>query len=165
VLVKALQFAASKHKGQVRRVSGLPYVTHPVTVMFLLQTYKESKKLEELLVACLLHDTLEDTDTTFEEISTTFTPLVASLVQELTSDDTEIKRVGKNEYLKVHLKGISSYALVIKLADRLSNVMDAPSAKYKGDTLELLVYLEEHRMLSGSQKEIVNKIRLVLAED
>jgi (p)ppGpp synthase/HD superfamily hydrolase len=124
LLIKAVQFAGEKHKGQYRRESGLPYVIHPITVAFLLAENKESKKLEELMVAALLHDTLEDTDATFEEIAREFTPMVASLVLELTSDPEEIEEIGKNEYLTKKMVGMSSYALVIKLADRLSNIMD-----------------------------------------
>jgi len=162
LLIKAVQFASEKHKGQTRKVSGLPYVIHPITVAFLLADNKESKRLEELMVACLLHDTLEDTDTTFEELASEFTPLVASLVHELTSDDDEIERIGKNEYLTKKMTGMSSYALVIKLADRLSNIMDSPTESYREDTADMLNTLETKRNLSGSQVKIVGEIRKLL---
>jgi len=128
-------------------------------VCFLLSCYKESKKLEELMVAALLHDTLEDTDATFTEIAEAFSPLVASLVLELTSDPDEIAQIGKNPYLTKKMIGMSSYALVIKLADRLSNILDAPTDAYRADTAELLDALEDARNLSGSQKALVDEIR------
>jgi len=158
MIVKAIQFAATKHKGQERKVSGLPYITHPLIVMYLLQKYKNSKRLEELMTAAILHDTLEDTDTNFIEIAKEFTPMVAGLVLELTSDSNEIARVGKNEYLKIKMVGMSSYALVLKLVDRLANILDTPTRKYAADTIALMEHLVDSRILSGTQTKIVDDI-------
>jgi (p)ppGpp synthase/HD superfamily hydrolase len=148
-----------KHLGQCRKVSGAPYVTHPISVSYIVAQFKKSKHLDELLAAAILHDTLEDTDTTFIEIAQEFTPLVASLVFDLTSDSEEVKRLGKNEYLKRKLVGLSNYALLLKLADRLHNVTDSPTSPYKQDTVELMSYLEEHRQLTKAQKSLVDEIR------
>lgn len=158
LLLKAIRFADSKHKGQVRKVSGEEYFTHPLMVSYLLAKYKESKHLQELLVASILHDTIEDTDATYDDIYKDFGPMVTGLVNELTSNKEEIKRIGKNEYLKKKMLGISSYALVIKLVDRLSNIMDNPTEKTKTDTIELLKYLKQHRKLSKTQKNIIQDI-------
>lgn len=162
MLVKAVQFASQKHKGQVRRGSGLPYIIHPTSVAFILSMHKSSKCMEELLTVCLLHDTLEDTDACFSEIAEEFSPLVASLVLELTSDQEQIDLVGKNEYLITKMSGMSNYGLVIKLADRLANILDAPSPSYCEDTLEMMNRLEIKRRLTESQQSIVIKIREVL---
>ena len=162
LIIKAIQFAADKHRDQVRRESGLPYVVHPTSVAFLLSHFKESKRHDELVVAALLHDTLEDTDTDFIEIAEEFTPLVASLVLELTSDEEEIDEIGKNSYLIKKMIGMSSYALVIKLADRLSNIMDSPSSSYMNDTKFMLKELEAGRQLTGTQKDIIEEIRNLL---
>lgn len=164
LVIKAIQFASAKHDGQKRKGTGLPYITHPIIVAYLLAKYKQSKRLEELMAAAILHDTLEDTDTNFIELATEFTPFVAGLVLELTSDEKEIKKIGKNEYMKIHLCGMSSYALTLKLVDRLSNIMDEPSDKYKKDTLELVMHLEQNRKLSLTQIEIIDEIRRVLTE-
>lgn len=158
LVIKAVNFAGMKHNGQVRKGSGLPYVLHPVIVSLLVAKYKDSKDLESLQAACILHDCLEDTDTNFVELATEFTPLIASLVLELTSDKKEIERIGKNEYMKKHMAGMSKYAFLIKLADRLSNVMDQPKKKYLEDTLELMGYLYEERKLTNTHKEIMKKI-------
>lgn len=155
----AIKFAAEKHKGQERKTSELPYVVHPLEVAFIISKYKSSKRLDELMVAAILHDTLEDTETNFIEISTEFTPLVASLVLELTSDIDEIKRVGKNEYLKNKLVGLSNYALLLKLADRLANISDTPKDSYKEDTRELIEHIELKRILTKSQLAIIKEIR------
>ena len=164
LVIKAITFASEKHRGQTRKGSGLPYVTHPIIVSLLVAKYKDSKELESLQAAAILHDCLEDTYTNFVELATQFTPLVASLVLELTSDKKEIKKVGKNEYMKKHMSGMSKYAFLLKLADRLSNVMDQPKKEYVKDTLDLMNYLESNRVLTKTHKTIINKIKEVCYE-
>lgn len=158
LVLKALQFAMVKHEGQTRRGSGDAYVSHPLAVSYLVAGYKISKKIDEILAASLLHDTIEDTETTFLEIATEFTPLVAGLVMELTNDESQIAKLGKLEYQKKKLCGISSYGLVIKLADRLHNVSDNPTKKMLVDTLELVAYVSESRKLSKTQKRMIDDI-------
>jgi (p)ppGpp synthase/HD superfamily hydrolase len=158
MILKAIEFSTAKHQGQVRKGSGKPYVIHPISVSYLLAQFKKSKHFDELIVACLLHDTLEDTETNFVEIASEFTPLVASIVLELTSDENQIKLVGKNEYLKKKMLGISSYALYIKLIDRLHNISDQPKPQYVIDTIELIEFVKKHRKLTKGQLEICKAI-------
>ena len=160
MILKALKFAEDKHEGQYRKGSGKPYVTHPIMVSYLLAKYKQSKHLEELIVAAILHDTLEDTDTDFIELASEFTPLVASLVLELTSDDEMIKKIGKNNYLCIKTVGMSSYGLVLKLVDRLNNISDNPKESYIKDTIKMMAYLKMKRKLSKTHKRIVDDILL-----
>lgn len=157
-VLKALRFGIDRHQGQSRKFSGLPYITHPLSVSYVLAHYKQSEKLNELLAAAILHDILEDTDTNFEELAEMFSPLVASLVLELTSDKHVIKKIGKLEYLKKKLVGISSYALVIKLADRLDNISDSPTPGTIMDTIELIAHLRAHRVLSETQEKLCDEI-------
>lgn len=159
MIYKAIKFAEEKHQGQIRKGSGLPYVTHPIITSYLLAKFKRSKHIEELIVAAILHDTLEDTETTFVEIAEAFTPLVASLVFELTSDEEQIKLLGKNEYFKKKLLGISNYALVLKLVDRLSNISDNPKHQYVVDTQELVEHISKNRKLTATQKNIIKEIK------
>jgi len=158
LVLKAIIFATEKHKGQERKSTGLPYITHPIIVSHLLEKFKSSKNKDILKTAALLHDTLEDTNTSFQEISTNFSPMIAGIVLELTSDENEIKKIGKNEYLKIKLSGMSNYALVIKLCDRLSNIIDNPSKKYVIDTIELINYVKEFRKFTKSQLVISKEI-------
>jgi (p)ppGpp synthase/HD superfamily hydrolase len=158
MILKAIKFATEKHEGQIRKGSGEPYIVHPIMVSYILAQYKQSKNIEELVCAALLHDTLEDTDTTFDEIVNEFTPLVASLVMELTSDENLIKQIGKNEYLKIKLCGISNYGLILKLADRLGNISDNPSDQMLNDTIELIAHIRKNRKLTVSQSSIVMDI-------
>lgn len=158
LVLKAIKFADLKHEGQVRKGSGEKYVTHPVAVSYLVSAYKQSKRLDELIVAAILHDTLEDTDTTFVELATEFTPLVASLVLELTNDPHQIEILGKLEYQTRKMIGMSSYGLVIKLADRLHNISDQPTEKMVADTLKLMEALLLRRKLSDTHINLIDEI-------
>lgn len=162
LVLKAIQFASEKHKDQVRKFDGSPYVGHPLAVSYIVSSFKRSKHMDEILAACWLHDTLEDTETNFIELASVFTPLVASLVLELTSDNEQIKLIGKLEYLKKKMVGISSYALVIKLADRLHNISDHPTQKTIDDTKIIMDFLEKNRKLTKTHKEIIKEIRIKL---
>jgi (p)ppGpp synthase/HD superfamily hydrolase len=164
MILKAIKFADRKHRGQFRKKSRKPYIGHPIIVSYLLARFKQSKHFEELVVAAILHDTLEDTNTTFDELVREFGALVASLVLSLTSDEAEIAKIGKNAYLKKKLVGISSYGLVLKLADRLSNVMDCPKPAYVNDTVELMHHLRRKRKLTMPQKNLVKEILRVCSE-
>ena len=165
------QFAADKHAGQTRS-GGEPYIGHPVRVANTIEKYKQSHNLDALIAAAYLHDTVEDTDTTHEDLEKLFGGLVASLVKELTSDKEQIAKMGKTEYLsKKMAHDMSSYALVIKLADRLDNVKDIATAKtpawrakYRSETERILDYIEQNRTLSGTHKKLIGLIRDKLKE-
>ena len=157
-IYEAIKFADKAHKGQKRKVTGLPYITHPVAVSYLLAQYKVSKNLEDLIVACVVHDVIEDTTATHAQLTRKFGPLVASLVRELTNDPVQVAKLGKLDYQSKKLLGISSYALVCKLVDRLHNIMDHPSKKMVADTLELMARLKKGRKLSKTQQRIVADI-------
>jgi (p)ppGpp synthase/HD superfamily hydrolase len=160
LVVKAISYAAKMHAGQVRRESGLPYVIHPMTVMELIHKFKyDSSNIESLKCAALLHDVLEDTDCTYVDIEREFSPMIASMVMELTSDDVKIKEVGKNEYLKIKMVDMSKYAYLLKLVDRLSNVMDNPTEKYVSNTIELMEHLDKNRKgITGTQRRVMTNI-------
>jgi (p)ppGpp synthase/HD superfamily hydrolase len=137
-------------------------VSHPVLVSYLVAQYKSSKALETLICAALLHDTVEDTKTTYNEILKGFGIGVAQLVFELTSDQEEIARVGKAEYLRNKMRGMSSYALYLKLCDRLANLMDHPSEKQLKETVEILTHLKKSRKLSKSHQAVIAQIEALL---
>lgn len=167
---KAVRFAAKKHRKQTRS-DGSPYISHPVRVAQYIKQYKQSHNLDALISAAYLHDTIEDTDTTHKDLKKMFGGLIASLVKELTSDKGEIEKLGKAEYLSRKMAGMSSWALVIKLADRLDNVQDIATAKtpewrrkYKAETESVLKRLEKERVLSGTHKKIIGMIRKKLSE-
>jgi guanosine-3',5'-bis(diphosphate) 3'-pyrophosphohydrolase len=123
VILKALQFAARKHKTQRRKdVDASPYINHPIEVANLLAEVGEVTDVDAL-VAAILHDTIEDTMTTREELAQHFGPDVRHLVEELTDDKGLDKEVRKQLQIK-HAPGLSARAKVIKLADKICNMRD-----------------------------------------
>jgi len=161
VIRKALQFAEERHEGQVRKGSGSPYIHHPLMVSYFAGMFKKSKHNYKLIAAAILHDTIEDTETTPEELTKEFGPMIAGLVFELTDDKEEIGRVGKVKYQKTKLTGISNYGLYLKLCDRLANVSDQPKPAYVLATEEVLKYVIENRSLTKSHWRVIEEIRKV----
>lgn len=159
----ALEFARHKHKGQYRSTKE-EYINHPMRVANYVRKYKKSHALDKLLSAAYLHDTLEDTDTTYYELIDLFGPSIASIVLELTTDEDIKHAIGKTDYLKFKMKNMSSWALTIKLCDRLDNCSDLNLCtkefriKYTKETLSILDYLLQNRTLSNTQYTIVEEI-------
>lgn len=124
----AYAFAKYKHKqtGAVRKGSGLPYFVHPKGVALIVL---ENGGSIDQINAALLHDTLEDTETSSLELKKLFGEEVASMVWELTNSKIHIEALGKEEYLNEKLKIISEEALFVKLADMLYNLNDQPQEK------------------------------------
>ena len=159
-----LEFATERHKGQMR-TDGTMYITHPIRVSELVTKYKPSTNQKVLQAGALLHDVLEDTYTSYRELKDRFGLVVASLVMEVTSSDFVSKMVGKQVYLAHKMQYMSSYALVIKLADRLDNLMDMnnmPRDRIKKtffDTIYMVNFIETKRMLTDAQSNLIQAIR------
>ena len=115
LLEKAYNFGRTKHEGQVRKISGLPYFTHPINVALLLREFPE-----DVIIAALLHDTIEDTDTSEDEISDSFNPVVANLVWGMTKEKTSRDIFGPLKQAAEKDNRI----ILVKLADRLDNLSD-----------------------------------------
>lgn len=160
---KAAEFAQKKHEGQKRKHSDMPYIIHPQRVVELLKHYTDDPLI---LAAAILHDTIEDTETTYTEIETQFGAKVADLVVELTSDKEEKNKVGKSEYLTEKINSISPDARLIKLLDRYDNVAGleqspAEFARYYAKQTEYIInhYKGE---FSDPEKIIVEQIRIAI---
>eukprot|EP01119_Soliformovum_irregulare_P016837 TRINITY_DN4929_c0_g1_i2.p1 TRINITY_DN4929_c0_g1~~TRINITY_DN4929_c0_g1_i2.p1 ORF type:complete len:126 (-),score=28.37 TRINITY_DN4929_c0_g1_i2:86-463(-) len=98
-LLEAIDFACRKHKDQRRKGDDSPYINHPVNVAFILS--KEGGITDiKTLQAAILHDTVEDTDTTFEELTQVFGQEVATIVMEVTDDKSLAKDVRKKEQVR-----------------------------------------------------------------
>jgi len=173
LIEKAIVFAQEKHKGQLRR-DGTPYILHPLRVSEIVRKFKKSNKLNEIMAAAILHDTLEDTDTTIPELLENFGELVTGIVIELTSEKNKIEIFGKTKYLSEKLsssKKVSRWALVVKLADRLDNISDLETLedsefaiRMKKETEDILIFLEKNRELSDTQKRLIEAIKQKLSE-
>lgn len=123
LLLESLQFAAQKHARQRRKnLSAFPYINHPIHVTQLLWQIGQVRDIA-VLVGALLHDTLEDTNTTTQEIQALFGDAVLSLVQEV-SDDKRLPKERRKQLQIEHAPFASDRAKQIKLADKISNVYD-----------------------------------------
>lgn len=168
-LDKVLEFAKERHKGQLR-ADGTEYINHPMRVADLVEKYKPSSNAKILRAGAYLHDVLEDTYTSYRELSDKFGEVVASLVMEVTSSTFMPKLVGKQIYLAHKMQYMSSYALVIKLADRLDNLSDMSAVKLEKvkktffDTIYMINYIETKRVLTAAQSNLVAAIRNKLDE-
>lgn len=163
-LHEAVLFVDKKHAGQVRRGTGAAYTAHVIAVSYIVAAFKRSGRLIDLLIAALLHDTLEDTDTTYEELVELFGKFIADLVQELSNDEAQIALMGKLAYQTKKLLAMSSYALVIKLADRLANIVDHPTKNMVRDTLVLMQSLKQGRKLSKTHIALIIEIEMACLE-
>lgn len=121
---QAIRAATVLHKGQVRKGSApLPYISHLIAVSFIVMDYTKD---EDTVVAALLHDTIEDTDYTVDELQEDFGVEVREIVEYLSEpDDTEKKqyswRERKQKYAK-QLKKAPEAALLIAAADKIHNM-------------------------------------------
>jgi guanosine-3',5'-bis(diphosphate) 3'-pyrophosphohydrolase len=123
LLLRAAHFAAVKHIDQRRKgASAKPYITHPIEVSMILATVG-SVTDAGILAAALLHDTVEDTDATFDEIEREFGSDVTSLVAEVTDDKTLDSATRKRLQVE-NAPHLTTRAKLIKLADKLCNVRD-----------------------------------------
>jgi guanosine-3',5'-bis(diphosphate) 3'-pyrophosphohydrolase len=123
IILKAIRFAAEKHIDQRRKDSkSSPYINHPIQVAETLWTVGEIRDLN-LLVASILHDTVEDTGTNPEEIRAEFGEDVLALVLEVTDDKSLPKQERKQLQVETAPHKTHS-AKLLKLADKICNVRD-----------------------------------------
>lgn len=126
-----MKFAAHKHRFQRRKDPGEPaYINHPVQVAELIARVGRRSDLATLQAA-LLHDTLEDTETTFEELESEFGSEVANLVNEVT-DDKSLPKEERKQLQIAHAPNLSRKAKQIKIADKIANIMDVTYSPPKG---------------------------------
>lgn len=134
-IVKAAQFASEKHKSQRRKdADASPYINHPLALANVLAT-EGGIDNPDVICAALLHDTIEDTNTTADELTTHFGPKVTSIVLEVTDDKSLDKAVRKEEQVR-HAPHISPEAKLVKLADKICNLRDilaSPPADWSAD--------------------------------
>jgi GTP diphosphokinase / guanosine-3',5'-bis(diphosphate) 3'-diphosphatase len=122
-LLQAISFSAKKHRYQTRKgVDGEPYINHPIEVANILANVGKVTDFN-ILTAAVLHDTVEDTETTAEELTELFGEKVCSIVLEVTDDKSLPKHERKQLQIE-HSPHLSNEAKQVKLADKISNVSD-----------------------------------------
>ena len=120
---EAASFAAKKHIGQTRKGKDeAPYINHPLEVVNLLVNLGKVNDYNTL-IAALLHDTVEDTDATEDEITEKFGEKIASIVMEVT-DDKSLPKAERKQKQVEHAPHLSFEAKQLKLCDKISNITD-----------------------------------------
>ena len=116
---QAIELAARAHRGQVRKGSGVPYLIHPLNVAKLL--IQEGCE-EEVVVAGLMHDTVEDTDMELADIEAEFGPRVAAMVAGASEPDRRASWEERKQHTIVSAAGAPEEVLWIICADKLDNI-------------------------------------------
>ena len=131
LLMEALAFSAYKHRNQRRKdVDASPYINHPIALARVLAV-EGGVSDHRTLVAAILHDTLEDTETSFEELKEKFGRIIAETVREV-SDDKMLPKADRKRLQVEHAKHLSRRARLVKLADKTCNVRDVASHPPRG---------------------------------
>jgi len=126
-LLAAIAFAAERHRAQRRKdADASPYINHPIAVAVVLAA-EGGVDDQALLIAAVLHDTVEDTATTPAELAERFGAEVASLVAEVT-DDKGLPAETRKELQVAHAAAASARARQLKLADKICNLRDLAAA-------------------------------------
>lgn len=123
LILKALEFAAKKHRDQRRKdKQASPYINHPIALANTLCNEAGIADIETICGA-LLHDTVEDTETTEQELRDTFGHAISDIVMEVTDDKSRPKTERKQLQIE-HAAHVSDKAKLVKLADKISNLRD-----------------------------------------
>jgi guanosine-3',5'-bis(diphosphate) 3'-pyrophosphohydrolase len=135
LLLKALAFAAHKHRDQRRKdAEGSPYINHPIGLANVLAS---EGGISDIVVLCaaVLHDTIEDTETTQPELQAQFGKEIAAVVVEVT-DDKSLPKAERKQLQVEHAAHISEHARLVKLADKICNLRDVVQSPPADWTLE-----------------------------
>lgn len=152
LILRALAFAAHKHRDQRRKdLAASPYINHPITLADILCNEGHITDVE-VICGAILHDTVEDTQTTEQELIDTFGPSIAAIVMEVTDDQTLSGPERKLRQVE-HAAHASDKAKLVKLADKIANLRDivsCPPANWP---------LERRQRYFDWAREVVNKVR------
>jgi len=118
-ICRAVAFATKAHAGQLRKGTDVPYVTHPISVGMLLA---RAGCADDLVMAGILHDCLEDTETTFEQLEDEFNEKVAEIVQDCSEQDKSDTWINRKKATVKKLKTASDEACLVSCADKTHNL-------------------------------------------
>ena len=122
-VISAISFAADKHRNQRRKdIEASPYINHPIALANILAN-EAGIEDEEVLAAAILHDTIEDTETTSQELADLFGDYVTAIVLEVT-DDKSLPKAERKRLQIEHAPTISRRAKLVKIADKIANLRD-----------------------------------------
>ena len=157
-LNQVLAFATEKHLGVFRKDKVTPYIEHPKLAAKIVEKFvknfgrkEDLENLPLLIAAAYLHDIIEDTHVSYLELKERFGDTVSGLVMDVSTVDYEKNEKGKDHYLAEKLTAVSDYAVVIKLADRMANVLDSEALtleekfKLRKGTENILKFVQDVR--------------------
>jgi guanosine-3',5'-bis(diphosphate) 3'-pyrophosphohydrolase len=152
LILRALEFAARKHRDQRRKdAEASPYINHPIALANVLCNEGDVAD-STTIAAAILHDTLEDTDTTRQELELAFGPRIAHIVAEVT-DDKHLPKEARKRLQVEHAAALSPEAKLVKLADKICNIRDVASHP------PALWPLERRREYFDWAKAVVDRLR------
>ena len=126
MIISAIAFAAEKHRNQRRKdIEASPYINHPIALAQILAN-EAAIDDEKVLVAAILHDTIEDTETSTHELAERFGAEITAIVLEV-SDDKSLPKAERKRLQIEHAPTISHRAKLVKLADKIANLRDMTS--------------------------------------
>lgn len=156
MVIKAAVFAADKHKYQRRKgFNQVPYINHPLKVADMLIDCGEDNT--DLLIAALLHDVIEDTDASEEEIASIFNPAIGKLVTEV-SDNKDLPYTIRKELQVKSAPELSLKAKLIKIADKICNIKDILIYPLDWSPERKLAYLDWSRQVVSGCRDINPKL-------
>jgi guanosine-3',5'-bis(diphosphate) 3'-pyrophosphohydrolase len=151
LVLRAAAFAAEKHRHQRRKdAEASPYINHPIQLAYILVQADVQDPV--VLAAALLHDTIEDTNTTQDELEIVFGHEIAHIVAEC-SDDKKLSKHERKQAQIDHAEKLSHKARLVKLADKIANVSDIIGAPPAGWSVE------RKREYFDWSKRVVDKLR------
>src|ERR1700752_1544346 len=129
-ILDALQFAAQKHRDQRRKdLEASPYINHPIALANVLWREGDVQQ-PDVIAPALLHDTIEDTDTTEAELRERFGRKIADMVAEVT-DDKNLPKAARKQLQIDHAPHLSRGAKLVKLTDKICNLRDMANSPPK----------------------------------
>lgn len=171
-IFSAIQFAARAHAGQWRKGSTVPYIIHPLNVM---KTLIEAGCEAHTVIAGILHDTVEDTHVTIEDIEKEFGNTIASIVEAVSYQDRKQLWEKRKEHVLYLIKNASQDIVLVELADKLDNIRSMrEDHKRQGDDMwtkfkrgrdkqkwyyESLVLAFQERVGKGQASELFEQFR------
>jgi guanosine-3',5'-bis(diphosphate) 3'-pyrophosphohydrolase len=166
---EAIRFAAAKHQEADQKVPGtnLPYIVHLSNVAMetiMAASHSGDFDLRFAILVALLHDTLEDTSTSPEELENTFGPKVAEAVSAMTKNDTLQKDLQMDDCL-LRIKKLQPEVWAVKMADRITNLQPPPAFWTKD---KIKSYLQESKKilneLHDGNKYLANRLERKIEE-
>jgi (p)ppGpp synthase/HD superfamily hydrolase len=121
IILLAINFATKAHSGQKRKGKDVSYITHPLSVGLLLAS---SGVKQDVVVAGILHDTIEDTNTSYNAIQKQFGKEVADIVNDVTEQDRNLSWIERKKQALEHVKDMQNESVLVKTADVLQNISE-----------------------------------------